>query len=359
MKNQRGGFTLLEVLLTLVLSATLMTGLWSVYSIYLKLFETGQARTERTQLARALLQQIADDLQSAIEDSPGRDSTSAGEKAGSVRRFGLLGTHDSLRIDVLQVIPLEESPELDEDVSTRFREAPTRQVPELRTVFYTFRDRNTQREAETESTSSDPLDNRAGLTRRELDYETPADEREPSRTTLANDTVLGESGREIPTEESSDERFLPIDLEDDSMIWAPEVAKLRFRYFDGNGWSSRWNSIEQKSLPVAVEVTMQLDTLDQADWQRAADEELALDDELLEEEKMSQPTGSTHRLVIDLPGARKRQDVRRHKPQLAASSFAAPAPLAVPRAAAPPPMTPRRPAAVEVPQSDQWMRVSQ
>src|SRR4051812_15526916 len=71
------GFTLLEVLLTAILSATLMAGLWSLFGTYLRLFDTGQARVERSSLLRALDSQFTIDLQSVVPPQPDPKGTSA------------------------------------------------------------------------------------------------------------------------------------------------------------------------------------------------------------------------------------------------------------------------------------------
>jgi prepilin-type N-terminal cleavage/methylation domain-containing protein len=60
------GFTLVEVMLTTVLAAVLLLALWSLLSMYSKAFEGGHARTEQSQLARVLLEQINTDLQNVL-----------------------------------------------------------------------------------------------------------------------------------------------------------------------------------------------------------------------------------------------------------------------------------------------------
>ncbi len=64
------GFTLIEVLLTMVLAAALLAGLWTLLSMHLRLFDTGQTKTEQSQLARTLLQQMSDDLHSIVQMPP-------------------------------------------------------------------------------------------------------------------------------------------------------------------------------------------------------------------------------------------------------------------------------------------------
>lgn len=59
---RRSGFTLLEVLLSMVLAGALMAGLWGVLSLNLRTFEVGRVKTERAQLTRALAERIENDL---------------------------------------------------------------------------------------------------------------------------------------------------------------------------------------------------------------------------------------------------------------------------------------------------------
>lgn len=68
-----------------------------------------------------------------------------------------------------------------------------------------------------------------GLSRRELDFETP-------------------TSPEL-------ERF--------STMVAPEVVACRFRYFDGSVWRNDWDSIANEGLPVAIEVVLRLMPLDE------------------------------------------------------------------------------------------------
>lgn len=46
-------------------------------------------------------------------------------------------------------------------------------------------------------------------------------------------------------------------------LMAPEVVGLQFMYFDGASWSSEWDSASMQGLPVAIEITVILQTLDE------------------------------------------------------------------------------------------------
>jgi hypothetical protein len=71
---------------------------------------------------------------------------------------------------------------------------------------------------------------------------------------------------------------LTINPDDDTVTWIPEILALEFRYFDGTAWSSTWSSIDHKSLPVAVEVVVQLAPAVAADPSRPVAPPPATDD---------------------------------------------------------------------------------
>jgi type II secretory pathway pseudopilin PulG len=246
-KRRSTAFTLMEMIVATALCSVLLAGLWTLYSTYADLFDRGQARVERSQLCRALMQQIADDLQSAIQDPiPGLPDRAWGD--AQRRRFGLAGTSSELRMDVLQVTPRQGN-RVPVGAARQDTDQPSARVPELRTVFYSF------------AAASDPTDpetaaNPAGLIRRELDFETPASAWDVQPTD-ADDAVGVAADFEAAGSQAGQGSEAPRSV-DDRWIWVPEVVRVQFRYFDGSGWSSSWNSIQRNSLPVAVEVRIGL-----------------------------------------------------------------------------------------------------
>lgn len=263
--GSRCGFTLLELLIASALAATLLVGLWTMFSVYSSLFESGFTRVELSQAARALVQQLSDDLHHAIQDPlPGVPQRTAGETA--VRRFGLLGSADRLRIDVLQ--PTAELPNLApvSDTEGIVRERAGPRIPELRTVYYEFRDPAAERPEEPTSDSFAAAGEAEqggrprvpGLVRRELDFEVPPAESDNAGRTFVGRSDLASGGSEADQGRPPEWIDLSEYFAEGSDIWLPEVVGLSFRYFDGQSWSSSWNSLDRKSLPVAVEVTLQL-----------------------------------------------------------------------------------------------------
>lgn len=406
MKNPRRGFTLVEVLIATILMAALMAGLWVLLDIYSQLFETGPARTEQSQLARALMQVISEDLRSAIQEvqvetggKPNGGSATVETGSSATRRFGLFGSEKELSIDIVQLTPNQVfDARTQEEEETRFGEEEVPSAPELRTVHYRFVEPETEEdelEAEyidvvvEEATPKDP----PGLTRREYTFD-PIDPEEEEQKALTAATVADpDAGTE---EDSGDmlnvaqEETAEALTDDFTVTYAPEVLDIRFRYFDGGGWASSWDSIAKKSLPVAVEVTLKLKSFDPRDDRpvrlgeiQAGEGEFDLgggntadgiDQEesftgtslggTLAEDVPAKPDRTrTYRLLVDLPTAARHpgaKPVSTSAMDRIRPSAPAPRPLVAPRLAVPPPSRPERSEtpAPALRRGDQWMRTN-
>ncbi len=210
--RRREGFTLLEMLLSISLFIVLVGILWNVVSIFSKAQTQGNRLAERSQLVRSLEQLLRDDLQAAIQD-PIHPQLADLKGDDDIRRFGLSGSEQTLRIDVIEINPFAVQPE-ETARHAMMGEVRTSgpKAAELKTVFYDF------------TVAS-------GLARREIDFETP--------------------DINAPGPEGSD-------------MLAPEVVECRFRYFDGKSWSDTWESLDRGGLPVAIEATLTLLPLSEA-----------------------------------------------------------------------------------------------
>jgi prepilin-type N-terminal cleavage/methylation domain-containing protein len=260
------GFTLLEVLISSVLMTLVLGTLWEMFHVYSQLFERGGIEARQARLVTALQRQFVDDLQSAIEDSPRPNDSSAGS---AVRRFGLQGGPHTLRFDVLQTLPDDQLPS-GEDSPTLGRASTSKpQVPELKTVIYRFVSRRRrlsgqpEREEATENRdepSAEASFARPGLTRWEIDFETPL-EKTAARslpTTEATEDANVEPSSPAPGGGTSFEDLVAQATAAEAATWLPEVRGATFRYFDGHAWSDSWNSLTRGSLPAAVEVRLRL-----------------------------------------------------------------------------------------------------
>ncbi len=314
-------FTLMEMMVALAVAAVLMLSLWGLLGTYAKLFTTGQTMAVHAQVVRGVFQQLTDDLHSAIQDtadSPG---------GAAARRFGLFGSAHALQIDILQPPHLRPDTAVTHplDQLDQSRSGP---ALELRTVSYSF-----QGFAASDSSQSGA---QTGLLRREFDWETPllpsnlpspqpADASGPTSSPAAlpadGSDTSAQSGSAWPSgataspdsgsvpSELSGLQQLAIDPNDDSVTWIPEVVALEFRYFDGSSWTSSWSSIDRKSVPVAVEVVMQLAPAAAADASQPVPVQPIADDgtgmgQATLDNQASTPSGPICHLVIHLPAAK-------------------------------------------------------
>jgi Tfp pilus assembly protein PilV len=297
------GFTLLEVLLTVILSAMLMAGLWNLFGTYLRLFKTGQSKVAESQLVRALVKKISDDVASAIQAAPHPSSlpheisslsanvATASDQAfgffdaamttgptaspdpfepngvSSFRSttgpaFGLVGTNRTLRLETLQALTAPPKSPAVGLIGDGLDTSPEPRAPEFLTVLYTFEEMREMRPADREPPP--------GLLRREMAWEAAQSARQHSGP-------LNESANRL--QEADDPAFgglTPAEVEEaaatgDSLVWVREVVGFQLRYFDGEEWLDEWNSHARGTLPVAVEVSLQIESLsDQSELKRDA-----------------------------------------------------------------------------------------
>ncbi len=392
----RRGFTLLEVVIASLLVAVLMGAVYQALFIYRKMFERGESQTEEIQLIRTLSQQLSDDLVGAIQDPVFVDPRS--HEPSGARRFGLFGTSTELRIDVLQIPAFQLAPTPTAEEMENTTKPHKLQAPELRTVYYTFND--------SASVDSKLPDSRVGLTRRELDFETP-EEVDPEKLTGMAEISLPAATFDQPVEPlaaaaaapaaSTFDQLLDVGM-DSGVMWAPEVMSLNFRYFDGSKWHKSWDSLARKGLPVAVEMTLAVVSLDEADRTRGLGSETvggpqadlltgsnllavvetpeeedaaAADETATAETSISQPPAAEaaldpagqknlsplhmHRVVVHLPNSpllKERQPVKRQAaPTLEIPTLSTPVPMAKVILQPAQPRTSTQQGA-----ADQWMR---
>jgi len=278
----RRAFTLLEVLIVLGLLVVILGAIWGIVEMFQRSFVRGETRAERSTLVRSLSQLVTDDLCCAIQDPlhPAREPNTS-----AVRRFGLSGTNTSMRIDVLQINPFRTGA-----TTTQYGV----EAPELKTVYYDY-------------VLMSPTG--GGLTRRELDFETPTGGM-PSHNTSANmsddpDTLGTQSAIGSETRSLTDigstsladtavaanttrVQQQPMPMMPPEMMAAnaaaryaanealqlemsaPEVVGCWIRYYDGSRWRDSWNSLNRRGLPVAFEITLKMMPLTEAQKLRSS-----------------------------------------------------------------------------------------
>ena len=261
----RRAFSLFELLLALGLSVFVLGIVGMAIDVNLRMLDSRRSGVEQSQIARAVLKHIATDLRSAVQYQPvdlsGIEEVASPDGAASLLESGAAGqlgidpstVEDAASSDLSvsttpSVLPglygnqfemhvdVARLPRLDE-YSMFVQPDPSRSVTDIpsdvKTVAYFVQNSNV---VEDELTDAIDLADEAtsqtfGLVRRELDR---------AVTQWAYDNGNSQS------------------ISSAGDILAPEVEAIEFRYFDGTQWLLEWDSTEQESLPIAVEIVIAL-----------------------------------------------------------------------------------------------------
>jgi type II secretory pathway pseudopilin PulG len=269
-KRQRSGagFTLLEVVLAIALCGAVMALLTTAIDLYLVRVDTSRTHVETSQLARALLNQIADDLRAARysapvsasgglslgtggEQEPSESETgtsSAVEATGATSDLGIYGALTELRIDRAAERGWRQ---LTVPSTQLLTDADSQEMPQ--TVEYFFVEGRVMPSGKFAAggvSVDTSLEGYTGLYRRQ----TPTAAMITATGTASGGTSKGQEPAEL---------------------LAPEVVQISFMYSDGIQWYEEWDSSAQQGLPVAVEIKISLfsDVLSDKPAERALDEE--------------------------------------------------------------------------------------
>jgi len=323
--NDRSGFTLLEVLLTVLLSMILLGGLWSLSNIYLRTFERGQDLVEQAQLLRAIQQQVSDDLQalairpkltrrhsefmateesgvsteefdpsdpmetSVTDFSPSYPESNTESGITSLPVYSLSGNETSMKLIILRdVYTTDENKEFEPEIGLPGEMSKSR-IPNWRVVQYQFVPRD---EDEIPVDPDEAPENIKGLSRREIAWEdligseTFEDLLMPAEEIGEFDTTesLGDAGITTPPSvETEEERDALRGKEE--RIDLQQIIACRFRYFDGTTWQSSWESTSSRELPVAVELVLQIEPTGAAQRARLRREQESISETNVEDEE--------------------------------------------------------------------------
>lgn len=268
------GFTLFEVLVALGLSVALMSMIGFALQFYAQQLNVRDSEARRTQLARAILQTISQDLQAcvypeefdpdqlaallaanSVGDSGGGGGASSSSSSSDgdlevtdatdeeleestdlvdtlvfTERPGLVGNQYQLQFDVSRLPRLEEYVPmlLDTTQQQGLQDMPS----DIKTVSYYVQQVGQGSVVDSISKLNDANAAAAGgLVRRQLDREITA--------------FAWENGDTLRLEQSGD-------------LLAPEVVQIEFAYFDGTQWLFEWNSDTYGALPMAINIRLTL-----------------------------------------------------------------------------------------------------
>ena len=287
--RRRRGFTLLELIIAVVLMSILMMATWNLLDIYRNQFERNQVRVERWQLVRSLNDQLARDLRSCsvrrqdqtaqttdlafAPDQPvgvpfsdpdplllsdGSDEPALPSTDWLRSVVGLEGTSSSLTLDVIASKPVH--------VPSQSMDPNRPSIPDsIRRVVYLFSSPSTATRSgrppglircewtaeellaisTLESAESDMCEVLRRLRVPGLPIQDP-----PLQSTATGPDVAGPASGQF-------QESIGGDVEQ-RVDYVPELKAFRLRYFDGQVWSDRWSAEQQGTLPVAVELHLEL-----------------------------------------------------------------------------------------------------
>ncbi len=299
------GFTLLEVLLTLLLASLVLVALGMAVDFQLRVVDRGRGDVEEAQLARVLLHRIANDLRGAIPYDPldieglvaeviastadsaeeaveaygdtggtaGEDDSSRGGSSGESSEGSQDSAPDASDTETTEDSEFDETSGTGESALPRttpglYGESDWLQVdvgrlPRLDQFDYLL----TQ---STGSTTVDRLSDVKTVTYYVIPPEDGAVDPQADLTESSTGLVRRELDRAVASYGS--EAGQP-DTESDATPLAPEVSAIAFRYSDGTEWLDSWDSGEAGALPAAVEITISIMPFGRqrtASWQRSS-----------------------------------------------------------------------------------------
>ena len=290
------GFTLLEVLLALGLSAIIIGAIAMAVDVHWRALQAGRRDVEEAQLARAILNRMADDIRGAVQYDPqqaekmlgsvvpttvdtAKLASETGVEAKEIESAlsgesgtpswippsipALYGSANVLQVDVSRLPRLDQ---INSMMATDPLAASVNHTSDVKSIAYYLVTEPGGVSTGAPATPS-TVGQKAGLFRRELDR---------AMTAWASEQGTLES------------------LQTDTDPIATEVTALEFHFFDGASWYTDWDSVELGGLPTAVEIAISLRRPAKAS---GATPWLGFGGTANEE------TSTVYRLVVNLPGA--------------------------------------------------------
>ncbi len=255
-RRNHSAYTLLEVILALALTTVLLGLIGMAMHIHLGVADKSRGQVEEAQLARTLLQHIAEDIRNSVPFTPTASSgsaagetstssepgtstveasispesgtstasgTSTTSDSGIVIPAGISGTAQILQMDTSRrVRPIGMAKPASGDNSLYIP------LGDVKTVTYSFGDPGTVAPSQRGDVSSDA---QSGLFRREID-----------RPVYVSAMQQGQA--DILTQATAK--------------LAPEVVGVQFTYYDGTTTYDQWDSNTQGGLPIAIKVAIMI-----------------------------------------------------------------------------------------------------
>ena len=245
--RHRQGFSLLELLIAMSLTLTLMGMLYTAMDLHYRFSTVGQIEVERSQIARALLSQMTADVRSAVyvpQDVPEEEEPSDADAdeditvdlmaeflppdlafAGS--SLGLFGDSESLVIHARRPRRTTSSPDGE---SLEIADG------DLRTVAYFL----AGGESSMSITYGDMVTIRGTVSSA------------PDQDITGVARMVGNPMTLSLLEDPADAGLMT----SEAVVLAEEIETLQFEYHDGYEWVAEWDSQAMEKLPSAVRITI-------------------------------------------------------------------------------------------------------
>ena len=280
MKNvltNRAGFTLLELLIAIGLTSSLMVALFSAMDIYFKLQLDSQEEITRQQISRALLRQMTRDIQSVVfvkkqavddeETAPTSPGTGSAASGGSTQADGSTQAGGSNSLSSTG----STAQTTDGDTTAAMLKYTSGLVGSATDLLlYVSRPDRTLSYVDAQSLTSTSertgdlmmirylvADTSAGGLSSTIAKRFAGNKNGPIGLVRITGDLYGMSTAVQAGEERD---FTCVD-----QIDAEEVSQVAFSYFDGLNWQETWDSTTLNSLPVAIEIILTLRNAESGD----------------------------------------------------------------------------------------------
>ena len=225
----RRGFTLLELILALGLTVIVLGLVGMAVNTQLRLAAAGRAHVEESQLARALLHRIADDLHNAVPYST--DPPLAPE---------FTGNNNQLELAVCRTVSVSPGAAV---AATQDPTVAVGRALDVHTVCYYIGEPSDM--VPTEDETAGPASSGADVAGGGL----------PS--TAGAGLIRSEVSRAVAAWASQSGGGDPTQLGPATVV--PEVVNIQFSYYDSTGTENdTWDSQQQQGLPCAVKVSVMM-----------------------------------------------------------------------------------------------------
>ena len=285
-QHRRRGYTLIEMLISAVLVAALMSSAWGVMSLYNDLLLAGRKKTSQQQLVRSLFQLFEEDLAALnIAKRPSEHSSTGSpfsstepihstvgtsENSEDVQPWdvSVIGTSASMRLTIRVHQPPVASTQTVADALNELGGGSAANssgangekdpesltyAPEFQTVIYQFQipsaaDGIGQLQSGLYRVQADSLELQEFLSRRSTL------EKSMSQDAVGLDANTLQQLHAEANPEGNQEVDSQRSMQTVAFMRVPEIVFGRFEYFDGVNWLDEWNDGEE-SIPRAIRVS--------------------------------------------------------------------------------------------------------